>query len=338
MIRKSLVILVMGTMVLFVASLSSADVPRMISYQGKLTTASGGCLNDTVQMTFSIYPDTLGSLADWSETQTQVVVQEGIFNVLLGAVDTIPQAVFDGSVKYLGVQVESDPEMTPLKPIVSVAYAYRAGTADGGGGGGGWVDDGTVVRLEDSTDNVGIGTDSPECRLVVKSSGYTDGMRVIGSEGNLLFRVRQNSDDAASIYIGDMTGTKAALTATEGAASYVNAGNFGLGTTSPNSRLHVNGSAALALTVVGNFYTLSDSDCVVLVSTSDMYPGVTLPSATGIAGRVYTIKVVLCFYPLTVGTYSSQTIDRNSSVTLTDLEWVTVVSDGSDWWIIGRNP
>ena len=69
-----------------------------------------------------------------------------------------------------------------------------------------------------------------------------------------------------------------------------------------------------------------------------MYPGVTLPSATGIAGRVYTIKVVLCFYPLTVGTYSSQTIDRNSSVTLTDLEWVTVVSDGSDWWIIGRNP
>jgi hypothetical protein len=157
---------------LVLVSYSLADVPHMISYQGKLTTASGGCLNDTVQMTFSIYPDTLGSLADWSETQTQVVVKEGIFNVLLGAVDTIPQAVFDGSTKYLGVQVESDLEMRPLKPIVSVAYAYRAGTADGEGGGGGWVDDGTVVRLEDSTDQVAIGTASPPStpRLHIKGS------------------------------------------------------------------------------------------------------------------------------------------------------------------------
>jgi len=90
-------------------------------------------------MTFSIYPDTLGSPADWSETQTEVAVKEGIFNVLLGAVDTIPQAVFDGNVKYLGVQVESDPEMRPLKPMVSVAYAYRAAAVDGGGGGGNWT-------------------------------------------------------------------------------------------------------------------------------------------------------------------------------------------------------
>jgi hypothetical protein len=100
----------------------------MINYQGKLTTATGGCLNDTVQMTFSIYPDTLGSPADWTETQNNVVVKEGIFNVLLGNVNPIPDVVFDGSVKYLGVQVESDPEMRPLKPIVSVAYAYKADT------------------------------------------------------------------------------------------------------------------------------------------------------------------------------------------------------------------
>ncbi len=172
MLRKSFVLLVMGTVISFFASVSSADVPHMINYQGKLTTASGGCLNDTVQMTFSIYPDTLGSTADWSETQTDVVVKEGIFNVLLGAVDTIPQAVFDGNIKYLGVQVESDPEMRPLKPMVSVAYAYRAAAADGGGG---WVDDGTVVRLEDTTDQVGIGTTAPSADLDVDGDIYTEG-------------------------------------------------------------------------------------------------------------------------------------------------------------------
>ena len=131
--RKSFVFLVVGIMIFFLSAVSSADVPHMSNYQGKLTTVTGGCLNDTVQMTFSIYPDTLGSPADWTETQTEVVVKEGIFNVLLGAVDTIPSVVFDGSIKYLGVQVESDPEMRPLKPIVSVAYAYRAGAVDGGG-------------------------------------------------------------------------------------------------------------------------------------------------------------------------------------------------------------
>jgi hypothetical protein len=163
-----------GTMILFLCSVSSADVPGMINYQGKLTTAQGGCLNDTVQMIFSIYPDTLGSPAEWIETHGSIVVKEGIFNVLLGSGNPIPDALFDGGVKFLGVRVESDPEMTPLKPMVSVPYAYRAGTADGGAGGGGWVDDGTVVRLEDSTDQVGIGTSnpSPGTKLYLKDDGY----------------------------------------------------------------------------------------------------------------------------------------------------------------------
>ena len=107
---------------------SEAAVPPLINYQGKLTTASGGCVNDTVQMTFTIYADSLGVSDEWSETQEEVVVKEGMFNVLLGSVDTIPSAVFDGEIKYLGVQVEADPEMRPLKPMVSVAYAFRTGT------------------------------------------------------------------------------------------------------------------------------------------------------------------------------------------------------------------
>ena len=133
MLRRSIIFLAAAMVVFFHAGVASADVPHMINYQGKLTDAGGGLVNDTVQMTFSIYPDTLGSSADWSETQAQVIVENGIFNVLLGAVDTIPSAVFDGNVKYLGVQVESDPEMWPLKPMVSVPYAYRAGNADGAG-------------------------------------------------------------------------------------------------------------------------------------------------------------------------------------------------------------
>jgi hypothetical protein len=130
MLRKSFVFAAIGTIIFSFASLASAEVPHMVNYQGKLTTASGGCLNDTVEMTFSIYPDTLGAPADWTETQYDVIVKEGVFNVLLGSVDSIPSSVFDGNIKYLGVQVESDLEMRPLKPMISVAYAYRSNEAD----------------------------------------------------------------------------------------------------------------------------------------------------------------------------------------------------------------
>ena len=130
MLRKSFVLLVVGTVMFFLCSISSADVPDSINYQGKLTTASGGCLNETVSMTFTIYSDDQGTVVDWTETQNSVIVKEGIFNVLLGSVVPLPALIFDGSAKYLGVQVESDPEMSPLKPMVTTAYAFHCATAD----------------------------------------------------------------------------------------------------------------------------------------------------------------------------------------------------------------
>ncbi|MCK4417789.1 MAG: hypothetical protein KAV99_06445, partial [Candidatus Latescibacteria bacterium] len=50
-------------------SFSSAQVPQMINYQGKLTTASGGCVGDTtISMTFKIYADLTTPTSLWSET------------------------------------------------------------------------------------------------------------------------------------------------------------------------------------------------------------------------------------------------------------------------------
>ena len=112
------------------------------------------------------------------KTQAVVEVQDGVFSVLLGSEDPIPAWVFDGSIKYLGVQVEDDPEMRPLKPMVSVAYAYRAGTAVGGGG---WVDDGAVVRLETATDYVGIGTTEPTAELHVEGDAYISDFLTVGT-------------------------------------------------------------------------------------------------------------------------------------------------------------
>jgi hypothetical protein len=254
MARKGFVFFAMGMIIFFFVSLASADVPHMISYQGKLTTASGGCLNDTVQMTFSIYPDTLGSPADWTETQTEVVVKEGIFNVLLGAVDTIPQAVFDGSVKYLGVQVEADPEMRPLKPMVSVPYAYRAGTADIGGDAGGWVDDGGVVRLETDTDQVGIGTATPEAKLDVNDrirvAGDWARIELLSAPNSVAGKISQDGSGhikvAAPVGAGNVVletqGTGRLSVKQDGTVYTHAASSVGIGTEWPEARLHVDQS------------------------------------------------------------------------------------------------
>jgi len=117
-------------LMLVLFSYSSAQVPQMINYQGKLTDPSGAPVNDTVQMVFSIYVDEGGATLLWTETQTAVITEKGVFNVLLGSANPIPDSVFDGSVRYLGVKVGDDPEITPRKQIVSVPYAYKSLRAD----------------------------------------------------------------------------------------------------------------------------------------------------------------------------------------------------------------
>ncbi|MFQ5794658.1 MAG: hypothetical protein ACE5JP_06370, partial [Candidatus Bipolaricaulia bacterium] len=101
----------------FSSAISSPAVPEMINYQGRLTDSSGIPLSGTFSMIFKLYDVASGGTALWTETQ-DVVVTNGLFNVLLGSVNSLSASLFTGAT-YLGVQVDSDPEMTPRQQIVS---------------------------------------------------------------------------------------------------------------------------------------------------------------------------------------------------------------------------
>ena len=116
-------------LVAVLTTLASAQVPQMINYQGKLTDTTGAPVHDTLQMVFTIYADSVGTNPLWTETQGAVIIEKGVFNVLLGSVDSIPYSVFNGNVRYLGIKVGDDAEITPRKPMVSVGYAMKAGNA-----------------------------------------------------------------------------------------------------------------------------------------------------------------------------------------------------------------
>lgn len=111
-------------------------------------------------------------------------------------------------------------------------------------------------------------------------------------------------------------------------------GYIGINSSAPNSWLYVNGSFATALTTKSTSYTPGASDNVILANSSNP---ITLPTAASITGRVYTIKNIYNG-AVTINTTSSQTIDGASSYSLSaQYKYVTVISNGANWFIIANN-
>lgn len=133
--RNVSLIVILFVMLLAAAPMATADVPNQMNYQGQLTDDLGAPLDTIVSMTFTVYNDSGGGMVLWTETQTGVEVSGGLFNVLLGSDPPIPDTVFADDWTWLGIQIGSDPEITPLTKLVTVPYAFRVATVDGSTGG-----------------------------------------------------------------------------------------------------------------------------------------------------------------------------------------------------------
>jgi hypothetical protein len=106
----------------------------------------------------------------------------------------------------------------------------------------------------------------------------------------------------------------------------------------PHSYLQPNGSVAFPITSTDLNLTLTDAHYTVLVNTYDDDVTITLPSASGIDGRVYVIKRTdnNTRYSVTIQAQSGQRIDGASSITLSN-QYATVIVQayGGNWYIIG---
>ncbi len=135
-----------------------------------------------------------------------------------------------------------------------------------GGSASGWTDDGPTVRLTTATDNVGIGTTTPLSILDVNGPPTTSQPQMQIRNGTSTARLRLWADTASGLemwkdgvaskaaYIG-MNEPGAALTDDLVFSTYNggvwsermrlqnSSGNFGIGTTSPDQTLTVNGNA-----------------------------------------------------------------------------------------------
>jgi hypothetical protein len=108
----------------------------------------------------------------------------------------------------------------------------------------------------------------------------------------------------------------------------------GIGTTTPNSTLDVQGSLA-AKTTISTSATNTLGSEYIFIYTGGSAATATLPDATTIIGRMYTIKNSSSF-ALTINTTLSQQIDGSTSYALnSQYQTATLVSTGTAWNIIG---
>ncbi len=106
-------------------------VPSTMSYQGRLSdnTQAQNPITGVVAMEFRIFGSATGSDQLWSEVWPSVSVDQGLFNVMLGAGGVpIPPAVFSGGTdRFLEIVVNGG-VLSPRQRIGSVGYAGRAET------------------------------------------------------------------------------------------------------------------------------------------------------------------------------------------------------------------
>lgn len=119
--------LCLSSSVLVTAAL--ADVPRQISYQGRLTDSAGQPVSDgSYVMDFAIYPSQSGGTPVWQESGRVVGVSGGLFTTVLGKEIPLPDSGLPVTA-WLETKVNGFP-LSPRVRLVSVPFALRSLTAE----------------------------------------------------------------------------------------------------------------------------------------------------------------------------------------------------------------
>ncbi|KPL07024.1 hypothetical protein AMJ86_06220 [bacterium SM23_57] len=112
------------------AAVSIASVPNQINLQGFLADSSDNPINDVIgRMQVSLYMDSVGGVSYWSEIHSEVPVTDGLFRIILGSENPLPQTLFFGQVLWVGIMISPDSQdLYPRQPLVTVPYAFWSGS------------------------------------------------------------------------------------------------------------------------------------------------------------------------------------------------------------------
>ncbi|WP_420388429.1 hypothetical protein [Roseivirga sp.] len=183
------------------------------------------------------------SFAQWSTNGSNIYYSSGPVGIgtsnpsrELAVIGSIHSSNILGNIDTnIGQQLErGSASLTTLRFDSDAWRIYSGGTGSSG----------ELLRITESG-NIGIGTPSPSNKLTVRASNALEGLRVESSLGKVAYLGNLGSAsniDRGLLELYDQGSSLIRFAAESTSVSYINAGNVGIGTTSPAEKLTVDGN------------------------------------------------------------------------------------------------
>lgn len=191
-----------------------------------------------------------------------------------------------------------------------------------------WVNPSTLANSEfsDGGNFIYLADDSGAETIIIGSTTEANADIILGANGNVVFNEQGNDSDfrIEGVSQGNLLFADASTN------------RIGVNTASPNSSLQVSGSLSLPFKSINDSYTATALDHTIAVDCTSGNITISLPSASGITGRIYVFKKTdSSTNKIVLDGSGAQTIDGSGTYDIVkQYQSLTVQSTGSNWLIL----